>query len=86
MITSKANAQRAHNIGNGQTVYEVILDGRRIDAIVAKSLPEANGIVRRALKSAYKSVYNQTLIFRGDLAEGEVSSVQMRTALSKIAK
>ncbi len=86
MIKSKATAHRAHNLGNGKSLYAVHLDGATLEHIVATSLPHAQGIVRKALRSAYNSVYNQTLIFRGDLEEGEVSSVQMRTALSKLVK
>ncbi len=85
-IKTQVRAHRSHNLGNGKSMYAVYVDGASFEYIVAASLPEANGIVRKALKLAYKSLHNQTLIFRGILGDGEVSKTALRTALDKIAR
>lgn len=85
-IKTKVSAHRSHILGNGKSMYAVHVDGASFEYIVATSLPEAQGIVRKALKLAYKSLHNQTLIFRGVLGEGEVSKTSLRTALDKITR
>jgi hypothetical protein len=78
--TSTATAYRAY-IFRGARVYAVTFDGEACGHITATDLPQARGIVRRALREAFASVWNQSLIFRGHLEEGQVSQTSFRAAL-----
>lgn len=87
-IISTATAHRAHSwalegrtLSPGQHLYDVTFDGEACGYLTASDLPQARGIVRSALREAFASTWNQTLIFRGDLDVGQVSRMSFRTAI-----
>ncbi len=71
-----------------RNVYEVHFEGMRLLGVyvAAADLPQARGLVRRALREAFESAWNQSLIFRGELHEGEVSETQFRMALRRVTE
>lgn len=83
-IVSEATAHRATFLKSpqpGKHFYSVTFDGALYQYIEASDLPQARGIVRKALRAAYDSPWNQSMIFRGDLQPGEVSVSNFLTAL-----
>lgn len=65
-------------------VYQVQLDGAIVGHFRANDLPQARGLARKALQEAFDSRWNQTLIFRGELAEDDVSVVRLHGALTRV--
>lgn len=65
----------------GRHVYAVVMNGTVEGYIRATDLPAARGWARKLAREAFESPWNQTLIFRGDIGEGEISRSALGAAI-----